>query len=57
MVYIFPAHVNMMFFPERNMFLKIPKSFPRKLNNIVIKMVLFKEHFGELYLLLMISSF
>lgn len=57
MVYICPAHVNMMFFPEHNMFLKIPKSFPQKLNHIVIKMVLFKEHFGELYLLLTISSF
>lgn len=56
-VYIFPTHVNMMFFPEYNMFLKIPKSFTLKLNNIIIEMVLFKEHFGELYFLLMTYSF
>lgn len=45
-----------MFFPEHNMFLKIPKSFPLKLNTIVIKMVLFKEHVGELYFLLTTDS-
>ena len=38
-------------------FLKIPKSFPLKGNSIVIKMVLFKEHFGQLYFLLTTCSF
>lgn len=57
MVYIFPTHVNMMFFPEHNMFLKIPKSFTLKLNNIVINMVLFKEHLAELGCLLTTRSF
>lgn len=46
-----------MFFPEHNMFLKIPESFTLKLNNIVIKMVLFKEHLGELCFLLTTCSF